>query len=123
MREHVGLLAYSPLAQGFLSGKYQNGALPAGARKTLFNRQQRYESPQSYAAIDRYLAIARQFGLDPAQMALRFVLQRPFVTSVILGATTIEQLKTDIGCIDVAWNEEIEKAINAAHHEQPNPAP
>lgn len=123
MREHVGLLAYSPLAQGFLTGKYQNGALPPGARKTLFNRQQRYESAESYAAIDRYLGIAKQFGLDPAQMALHFVMKRPFVTAAILGATTMEQLKTDVASADVAWNDEIEAAINAAHHVQPNPAP
>jgi aryl-alcohol dehydrogenase-like predicted oxidoreductase len=123
MREKVGLLAYSPLAQGFLSGKYQNGALPPGARKTLFNRQQRYESPQSYAAIDRYLAIAKQFGLDPSQMALQFVTQRPFVTSTILGATTMEQLKIDVDSTKVAWTQEVDKAIDAAHHAQPNPAP
>jgi aryl-alcohol dehydrogenase-like predicted oxidoreductase len=123
MREKVGLLAYSPLAQGFLTGKYQNGALPAGARKTLFNRQQRYESAQSYSAIDRYLAIAKQFGLDPAQMALQFVTKRPFVTSTILGATTMAQLKTDIESINIAWSDELETALNAAHHAQPNPAP
>lgn len=123
IRESVGLLAYSPLAQGFLTGKYQNGALPAGARKTLFNRQQRYESAQSYAAIDRYLAIAKQFGLDPAQMALQFVTKRPFVTSTILGATTMAQLKTDIDSANVAWSDELETALNDAHHVQPNPAP
>jgi aryl-alcohol dehydrogenase-like predicted oxidoreductase len=123
MREKVGLLAYSPLAQGFLTGKYQNGALPAGARKTLFNRQQRYESAQSSAAIDRYLAIAKQFDLDPAQMALQFVTKRPFVTSTILGATTMAQLKTDIDSAQIAWPDELETALNAAHHAQPNPAP
>ena len=123
IRESVGLLAYSPLAQGFLTGKYQNGALPAGARKTLFNRQQRYESAQSYAAIDRYLAIAKQFGLDPAQMALQFVTKRPFVTSTILGATTMAQLKTDIDSANVAWSDALETALNDAHHAQPNPAP
>ena len=123
MREKVGLLAYSPLAQGFLTGKYQNGALPSGARKTLFNRQQRYESQQSHAAIDRYLVIAKQHGLDPAQMALQFVTQRPFVTATILGATTMEQLKTDIDSTKIAWTPELDKAIDAAHHAQPNPAP
>src|SRR6185369_14693272 len=123
MREQVGLLAYSPLAQGFLTGKYQGGALPPGARKTLFNRQQRYESPQSEVAIARYLTIAKQFGLDPAQMALKFVATRPFVTATILGATTIEQLKTDVASVDVAWTAALEKAIDATHHVQPNPAP
>ena len=123
MREQVGLLAYSPLAQGFLSGKYQGGALPAGARKTLFNRQQRYESAQANAAIERYLSIAKQFDLDPAQMALKFVTQRPFVTAAILGATTLEQLKADIDSVNIAWSPEFETAIDAAHHAQPNPAP
>ncbi len=123
MREKVGLLAYSPLAQGFLTGKYQNGAKPAGARKTLYNRQQRYEAPQTYAAIDRYLAIAQQFGVDPAQMALQFVTTRPFVTATIIGASRLEQLKSDIDSVNLPWNAEIEKAIDAAHHAQPNPAP
>jgi len=123
MREKVGLLAYSPLAQGYLTGKYQNGALPAGARKTLFKRLQRYESRQSDSAIERYLAIAKQFALDPAQMALQFVTQRPFVTATILGATTMAQLKTDIDSTKLAWTQELESAIDAAHHEQPNPAP
>ena len=122
-REQVGLLAYSPLAQGFLTGKYQDGALPAGARKTLFNRQQRYESPQSNAAIERYLTIAKEYDLDPAQMALQFVTQRPFVTATILGATTMAQLRTDIDSTTLAWSPELEKAIDAAHHAQPNPAP
>ena len=98
------------------------GGVP-GARKTLFNRQQRYESPQSNAAIERYLAIARQYDLDPAQMALQFVTQRPFVTATILGATTMAQLETDIGSAKLAWTPELEKAIDAAHHAQPNPAP
>ena len=123
LRERVGLLAYSPLAQGYLTGKYQNGALPAGARKTLFNRLQRYEHPQSAPAIERYLAIAKQYNLDPAQMALQFVTRRPFVTATILGASTMAQLKTDIDSTKVAWSEELEKAIDAAHHAQPNTAP
>lgn len=122
-REQVGLLAYSPLAQGYLTGKYQGGATPAGSRKALFNRLQRYEKPQTAPAVDRYLAIAKRFDLDPAQMALQFVTTRPFVTSTILGATTMEQLKIDIASKDVAWSEEIEKAIDEAHHMQPNPAP
>lgn len=122
-REQVGLLAYSPLAQGFLSGKYQNGALPPGARKTLFNRAQRYERPQTEPAIARYLSIAKRFDLDPAQMALQFVTTRPFVTSSIIGATTMEQLKTNIDSVKVKWTEELAKAIDEAHHAQPNPAP
>ncbi len=122
-REQVGLLAYSPLAQGYLTGKYQKGALPEGSRKKLFNRLQRYERPQTEPAIGRYLGIAQQFGLDPAQMALQFVTTRPFVTSTIIGATTLEQLKTNIDSVQVKWTEAIEKAIDEAHHAQPNPAP
>jgi aryl-alcohol dehydrogenase-like predicted oxidoreductase len=122
-REQVGLLAYSPLGQGYLTGKYQDGALPAGSRKALFNRLQRYEKPETAPAIARYLAIAKRFGLDPAQMALQFVTKRPFVTSNIIGATTMAQLKTNIASISVAWSEDLEKAIDEAHHAQPNPAP
>jgi aryl-alcohol dehydrogenase-like predicted oxidoreductase len=122
-REGVGLLAYSPLAQGYLTGKYRNGALPPGARKTLFNRLQRYEKPEAGPAFDRYFAIADKFGLDPAQMAIKFCDTRGFVTSTIIGATTMEQLKTDIGAVDVKWTDDLEKAVNAAHHVQPNPAP
>lgn len=122
-REQVGLLAYSPLAQGYLTGKYQNGALPAKSRKALFNRLQRYEKPQTAPAVERYLAIAKRFDLDPAQMALQFVTTRPFVTSTIIGATTMEQLKTNIASTTVRWTEEIEKAVDEAHHIQPNPAP
>jgi len=122
-REQVGLLAYSPLAQGYLTGKYQNGALPAKSRKALFNRLQRYEKPQTAPAVERYLAIAKRFELDPAQMALQFVTTRPFVTSTIIGATTMEQLKTNVASTSVRWSEEIEKAIDEAHHAQPNPAP
>jgi len=122
-REQVGLLAYSPLAQGYLTGKYQNGALPQASRKALFNRLQRYERPQTEPAIERYLAIAKRFDLDPAQMALQFVTTRPFVTSNIIGATTMEQLKTNIASVDVTWTDELEKAVDEAHHAQPNPAP
>ena len=122
-REHVGLLAYSPLAQGYLKGKYQAGALPEKSRKALFNRLQRYEKPETGSAIDRYLAIAKKFGLDPAQLALQFVTTRPFVTSNIIGATTMEQLKTDIDSTNVTWTEELERAVDEAHHAQPNPAP
>ena len=122
-REQVGLLAYSPLAQGYLTGKYQAGALPAKSRKALFNRLQRYEKPETAPAIDRYVAIAKKFDLDPAQMALQFVTTRSFVTSNIIGATTMEQLKTNIDSVKVKWTSELEKAVDEAHHAQPNPAP
>ena len=92
MREDVGLLAYSPLGQGYLTGKYRGGARPAGARTTLFNRGSRYEKPGVAEAIDAYHALAAEFGVDPVEMALAFVTSRKFVTSNIVGATTIPQL-------------------------------
>ncbi|MGV8997742.1 MAG: aldo/keto reductase [Parvibaculaceae bacterium] len=122
-QEQVGLLAYSPLAQGYLSGKYQNGALPKGSRKELFNRLQRYESPQGNAAIDAYVAIAKKHGLDASQMANQFVTTRSFVTSNIIGATTMEQLKLAVTSRHVKWSDELEKEINAEHAKQPNPCP
>jgi aryl-alcohol dehydrogenase-like predicted oxidoreductase len=122
-RENVGLLAYSPLAQGYLTGKYRNGALPPKARKTLFNRLQRYEKPETGPALERYFSIAEKFGLDPSQMAIKFCETRSFVTSTIIGATTMEQLKTDIDAVNVKWTEDLEKAVNAVHQVQPNPAP
>ncbi len=122
-REDVGLLAYSPLAQGYLTGKYQNGALPKGSRKQLFNRLQRYESPQADAAIEEYLALAKKHGLDPSQLANQFATTRPFVTSNIIGATTMEQLKLNIASKDLEWTEELEKEIHEIHQSQPNPCP
>ena len=122
-REGVGLLAYSPLAQGYLTGKYQNGALPVGSRKQLFNRLQRYESPQTARAVDAYLAIAEKHGLDASQLANQFVTTRPFVTSNIIGATTMEQLKLAVTSREIPWTDELEADVNAAHANQPNPAP
>jgi len=123
VREEIGLLAYSPLAQGYLTGKYQGGARPPGARTTLFDRGQRYEKPAAAEAIDAYLALALEFGLDPAQMALAFVTSRPFVTSNIIGATTMEQLKTDIASIDIKIAPDLEKRIDAIHQVHSNPCP
>jgi aryl-alcohol dehydrogenase-like predicted oxidoreductase len=123
MHENVSLLAYSPLAQGYLTGKYLDGARPAGARTTLFSRGQRYENPTAEAAIRKYIALAKEFGLDSAQMALAFVSSRPFLTSNIIGATSMEQLKTDIASIDVTITPELEERINAIHVEHCNPCP
>ncbi|HMK88814.1 MAG TPA: aldo/keto reductase [Methylocystis sp.] len=122
-REQVGLLAYSPLAQGYLTGKYQNGALPPGARTTLFGRGQRYETPGAAAAIDKYLALAQEIGRDPAQLALAFVTSRAFVTSNIIGATTMDQLRTDIDSINVTITPEIEARIDKIHQLHSNPSP
>jgi aryl-alcohol dehydrogenase-like predicted oxidoreductase len=123
MREDVGLLAFSPLAQGYLTGKYLDGALPPNTRKTLFNRGQRYEKPGADIAIKAYVDLAKEVGLDPAQMALAFVNTRPFLGANIIGATTMAQLKTDIASIDVEITPELEARINAIHQLHMNPAP
>jgi aryl-alcohol dehydrogenase-like predicted oxidoreductase len=121
-QEDVGLLAYSPLAMGVLAGKYLGGARPAGARLTLFTRFTRYSNPQVERATERYVALAQQHGLDPAQMALAFVNSRPFVTSNIIGATSLAQLKADIDSIDVKLTQEVLDGIEAIHRDQPNPS-
>lgn len=123
IREQCGLLAYSPLAFGMLSGKYDNGARPANARITLFSRFTRYTNPQSQAACARYVALAREHGLDPAQMALAFVTRQPFVTSNIIGATSLEQLESNLASHELELSEELLAAIETIHREQPNPAP
>ncbi|EXF46247.1 aldo/keto reductase [Pseudomonas sp. BAY1663] len=123
IREQCGLLAYSPLAFGMLSGKYENGARPANARITLFQRFARYTNPQAKAACSRYVTLAREHGLDPAQMALAYVTAQPFVTSNIIGATTIEQLAANLASADLKLSAEVLAGIEAIHTEQPNPAP
>jgi aryl-alcohol dehydrogenase-like predicted oxidoreductase len=123
LREHVGLLAYSPLGQGYLTGKYQRGARPPGARTTLFERGQRYEKPGVEAAVDAYLALAAEHGLDPVHLALAFVTSRAFVTSNIIGATSLAQLDACLASADVTITPEIEAAINAVHQVHQNPAP
>ena len=123
MREQCGLLAYSPLAFGMLTGKYENGARPANARITLFSRFARYTNPQAIAACSRYVTLAKEHGLDPAQMALAFVTRQSFVTSNIIGATSLEQLESNLGSLSLELSEELLAAIEAIHREQPNPAP
>jgi aryl-alcohol dehydrogenase-like predicted oxidoreductase len=123
MREQVGLLAYSPLAQGFLSGKYRNGAKPANARLTLFGRGQRYERPGAAEAIDAYCRLAEEHGLDPAQMALAFVNAQPFVAANIIGATSMKQLEADIDSIHVSLTPEVRNGIDAIHQRHLNPCP
>ena len=123
VREQVSLLAYSPLAQGYLTGKYRNGALPKGSRKELFQRLQRYESPQGLSAIESYLVLAEKHGLDPTQLALKFCDSRAFMGSTIIGATTMDQLKTCIDAFDLTWTDELETEVNALHAIQPSPCP
>ncbi|WP_413990217.1 aldo/keto reductase [Labrys okinawensis] len=123
MREQLGLLAYSPLAQGYLTGKYRHGALPAGSRKALYNRLQRYEKPGADVAFEAYLNLAQEYGLDPAHLALAFVNTRPFLTANIIGASTMAQLKTAISSINVALPSDLEARIDAIHQLHMNPAP
>lgn len=123
LREDVGLLAYSVLAQGYLTGKYRNGALPEGSRKKLFNRLQRYELPGADAAINAYLDLAADAGLDPSQMSLAFALSRSFMTSVIMGATRMEQLEADLDAADLKLSDDVLEKIDAIHQLHGNPAP
>ncbi|EUC70106.1 aldo-keto reductase [Alcanivorax sp. 97CO-5] len=122
-REQVGLLAYSPLAFGMLSGKYRNDQWPEGARLTLFKQFARYSNPQAIAATEAYCELASERGISPAQLALQFVTTRPFVTSNIIGATTLAQLEENLKSIDVPWDKDLEKALNAIHTRFPYPAP
>jgi len=123
IREQCGLLAYSPLGFGVLSGKYLGGRRPAGARLTLFERFQRYTGERAVQATETYVKLAREFGLDPAQMALAFVNRQPFVTSNIIGATTMEQLKSNIASAGVTLDDDLVMAIESVHALNPNPAP
>lgn len=122
-RENVGLLAYSPLAFGVLSGKYLGGARPPGARISLFKRFSRYINPQAEAATAKYVELAKQHGLDPAQMALQYVTTRPFVTANIIGATSIAQLESNIDSASLELDADVLAGIEAIHVGQPNPAP
>ena len=123
MREGVGLLAYSPLAQGYLSGKYRDGARPKGSRKQLFERLQRYEKPEAAAPLAAYLALAAEAGLEPARMALAFVHSRPFVTATIIGATTLAQLDADLDAFETPLPADVIEAIDAIHLRHQNPCP
>ena len=123
LREQVGLLAYSPLAQGYLTGKYSGGALPPGSRKHLFNRLQRYEGPGAATAMESYFALARELGVRPETLALKFCDTRPFVTSTIIGATSMEQLQICVDAFDMPWTQTISDRVDALHEAQPNPCP
>ncbi|WP_136486244.1 NADP(H)-dependent aldo-keto reductase [Vibrio sp. H11] len=121
--EGVKLLAYSPMAFGVLSGKYLNGARPQGARCSLYERFKRYFTPQGLKATEAYVNLAREFGLDPAQMALAFVNQRPFVASNIIGATNLDQLKSNIDSLDVVLSDELMAKIEEIGIQYSNPCP
>ena len=124
LREDIGLLAYSPLAQGVLSGKYLDGKRPEGSRGNLFPRFiARYMGDRSSEAVRRYERIAAKNGITLTELSLAFVNQLPFVTSNIIGATRMDQLKENIGSIHIDLSAETLAAINAVHAEIPNPAP
>jgi aryl-alcohol dehydrogenase-like predicted oxidoreductase len=123
IREEVGLLAYSPLAFGVLSGKYLGGKMPAGSRLALFERFARYGSSQSTSATEAYKEIADNHGISLAQMSLAFVCQQPFVTSNLIGATNMQQLSENIEAVNVTLSEEVLAEIEAIHNRYPDPAP
>ena len=124
VREKAGLLAYSPLACGYLSGKYRNNQMPKNSRIERNGKfWTRYNKPNSNKAIDAYYKIAEKHGLNLAQMSLKFLEIQPFVTSVIIGATEMEQLKTNIESVNVNLTDEIIKEINEIQTIYPNPCP
>ena len=124
IREKSGLLAYSPLAGGFLTGKYRNNNLPENSRQKLFaDYYTRYNKPNTSIVIEKYFDIAKKFNLDFAQMSIKFCEIQKFLTSVIIGATSMEQLKIDIESVNVNLSEEIIKKINDLQLKYPNPCP
>ncbi len=122
-REQVGLLAYSPMAFGVLSGKYLDGARPPGARVTLFERFSRYTGPEAEPAVRGYVELARAHGLSPAQMALAWVSSQPFLTSNIIGATSMEQLEENLASVDLVLDAAVVEGIEALHRRHSNPCP
>lgn len=122
-REHIGLLAYSPLGFGVLSGKYLGDRLPDQSRLKLFPNYKRYSSTKAIEATQKYYQLAQEHNLSLTQMALAYVNTRPFLTSNIIGATTMKQLEENIASIDLVLTDEILAGIEAIHNEIPNPAP
>lgn len=122
-REDVGLLAYSPLGGGVLSGKYLDGARPPGSRLAEFDSFRRYSGPRADAAVAEYAAAAREAGLDPARMALAFVTSRPFVTSNIIGATTMTQLESNLASADLVLPPDLERRLDEIHDRYTYPCP
>ena len=122
-RESVGLLAYSPLAFGMLTGKYLDGLKPARARLTLFSRFQRYQTKNAIKATRDYVKLAWEHALDPTQMALAFVRTRPFMASVLLGATSVKQLDTNLASVELELSAEVLEGIEEIHGRIPNPCP
>ena len=124
VRDKIGLLAYSPLASGFLTGKYRNNELPKNSRiERDGNFWTRYNKPNRNNAIEEYYKISKNHGLNMAQMSLKFLEIQPFVTSVIIGATTMEQLKTNIESVNINLTNDVIKEINKVQTIYPNPCP
>ena len=123
IREKCGLLVYYPLASGALSGKYRNGKMPKNARMTLFKGWERMLNPLAIKAYDEYYKLSKENNMTMVQLAQAFVNSRPFVTSNIIGATTMNQLKENIDSIKIELTEEILEKINLIHNNNPNPAP
>ena len=123
IRDQIGLLAYSPLASGYLSGKYRNNQMPKNSRQALFKGWERHLNPLAKKAYDEYYKLAEENNISMAHLAHAFVNSRPFVTSNIIGATNMEQLKENIASVDVVLNNEIMNEINLIHNNNPNPSP
>ena len=123
IRERCGLLVYYPLAAGALSGKYKDGQRPKNARMSLFEGWERMLNPLAMKAYDEYAKLAREYNISTVQLAQAFVNSRPFVTSNIIGATTMKQLKENIGSINIKLTDEMMKKINLIHNNNPNPSP
>jgi aryl-alcohol dehydrogenase-like predicted oxidoreductase len=123
IRDKCGLLVYYPLAAGALSGKYRDGQMPKNSRMALFKGWERMINPLAMKAYDEYYKLAKDSNLTMVQLAQSFVNSRPFVTSNIIGATTMEQLKENIDAIDIELSDEIMKKINLIHNNNPNPSP
>ncbi len=121
LAEDCGLLAWSPLCRGILSGKYLGGKRPAGARVTIETRPEKRMTPQCDAAVKAYIGVAEKHGLDVCQMALAFVNTKPFVTSTLIGATNMEQLKTNIAAVDLALDADVIADIEAVRRDYPVP--
>ena len=124
IRENAGLLAYSPLAAGYLTGKYRNKQMPKNSRMDLFyENYPRYHNERTYNAVDEYFKIAKKNTLSLTQLSQAFVNSRDFVTSNIIGATTMSQLKENVESINISLTEEVINEINLVHEKIPNPAP
>tara|TARA_Y100000816_G_scaffold142456_1_gene100980 strand:+ start:196 stop:1233 length:1038 start_codon:yes stop_codon:yes gene_type:complete len=123
IREKCGLLVYYPLAAGALSGKYRNGKMPKNARMTLFKGWERMINPLAMRAHEEYYKLAQEINISMVQLAQAFVNSRPFVTSNIIGATTMDQLKENIESINIELSEETLDKINIIHNNNPNPSP